>query len=102
MLWGASVGYNIYHRATVQADMSRDVERDLDQSFINASCKGASCAGEAPKASSDATQNWSDIASTYFQFDSMEIGEYALGPPLAVLAVGLAALVAIRRRRRSG
>ncbi len=99
--WGGSVGYDIYHRAKVQADMSRAVEQDLDQSFVAVSCKGPSCSGGTAEAANSPTESWSDIMSTYMQFGSMEIGEYALGPPLGVLAVGLAAVVALRRRRRS-
>jgi hypothetical protein len=102
LIWGGSVGYNLYHRATIQADTSRDVERDLDQSLIPASCTGPACAGKSQDASDDLsnqTQNWSDIASTYFRFGSMEIGAYALGPPLALLAVVLAAILVFRRRR---
>jgi hypothetical protein len=98
LIWGGTVGYDLYHRATVQADMSRDVERDLDQSLIQASCNGPSCSGSTTRVS-DQTENWSDIASTYFRFGSLEIGEYALGPPVALLAVGLAALLVFRRRR---
>jgi hypothetical protein len=96
LFWGAAVAYDLYSRATEQAAMSVSVERDLDRGFVNASCAGPDCMGGTDAA---ATNNWSDIASTYLRFGAFEIGEYAFGPPLAVLGMGLTVLAALRWRR---
>lgn len=93
--WGCAVGYNIYRQAETQADMSRAVERDLEQPLIAASC-GPSCTGDPAHDPAD----WPEIASTYLRFGKKEIGEFAFGPPLAVLAAGLAASLALKSRRR--
>lgn len=94
LTWAGAVCYDLYHRAAVQAEMARDVEHDLDEGFATASCIGASCA--APRRT--ALESWSNIVSTYLKFGSREIGVYALGPPLTVLAVGMAAFMVLRRR----
>lgn len=102
--WGAAVGYDLCQRVSMQADMSRDVEADLDQGFVPASCVGAQCAAAVAKPSQ--TQNWYGIASTYLKFGSDEMAEFALGPPAALLVLGLATMFVVRRRqthlRRSG
>jgi hypothetical protein len=95
VMWGAAVGYDLYQRISMQADMSRDVEADLDQGFVNASCNGPSCGGSAATAR---TQNWSGIAQTYIKFGSNEMAECILGPPAALLIIGIGTLIVLRRR----
>ncbi len=95
LIWSAAVGYNLYQRISMQADMSRDVEADLDQGFVNASCSGAACGGSAATAR---TQNWSGIAQTYIKFGSDEMAECIFGPPAALLIIGAGTLFAFRRR----
>ena len=98
VLWAGGVSYNVCQRISTQADMSRDVEADLDQGFVNASCSGAQCGGsEAVKK----TQNWSGIASTFFKFGSTDMIEYTFGPPIVLLVLGTSATLMIRRRRSS-
>src|SRR5450631_4413792 len=50
VLWISAVGYDLYQRVSMQANMSRDVEKDLDQGFKTASCVGATCERSAPQA----------------------------------------------------
>jgi hypothetical protein len=96
VLWAGGVSYNVYQRISTQADMSRDVEADLDQGFVNASCSGSQCGGgEAVRK----TQNWSGIASTYFRFGSTDMIEYTFGPPLVLLVLGTTTTLMLRRRR---
>jgi hypothetical protein len=96
ILWAGGVSYNVYQRISTQADMSRDVEADLDQGFVNASCSGTQCGGsEAVRK----TQNWSGIASTYFRFGSTDMMEYTFGPPIVLLILGTSATLMFRRRR---
>jgi hypothetical protein len=98
VLWAGGVSYDVYQRIRTQADMSRDVEADLDQGFVNASCGGAQCGGgEAVQK----TQNWSGIASTYFKFGSTDMMEYTFGPPVVLLVLGTSLTLMLRRRRTS-
>jgi hypothetical protein len=97
--WGGAVGYDLFQRVSMQADMSRDVEAELDQGFLSASCIGTQCAAQAARASK--TQSWSGIASTYLRFGSDEMAEFTLGPPVALLLVGLGAMFIVRRRSGS-
>jgi hypothetical protein len=98
VLWAGGVSYNVCQRISTQADMSRDVEADLDQGFVNAACSGAQCSGsEAVKK----TQNWSGIASTFFKFGSTDMIEYTFGPPIVLLVLGTSATLMFRRRRSS-
>jgi hypothetical protein len=97
--WGMAVAYDLYQRVSMQADMSRDVEKDLDQGFTAASCAGAECGKASAKAAQ--TWNWSGIASTYLRFGSDEMAIWTLGPPAALLIVGLGATLVLRRRRRA-
>ena len=99
-LWMAAVGYELYERVSTQADMSRDVENDLDQGFITASCVGAKCNSDGSESSRFVypTQNWMGIASTYLRFGSDEMAETVLGPPAALLVIGLGGVFLIRRR----
>ncbi|HEX4506245.1 MAG TPA: hypothetical protein VH722_10990 [Alphaproteobacteria bacterium] len=96
--WGTAVGYDLYQRVTMQADMSRDVESDLDSGFASASCVGKDCGTVSAKAAQ--TWNWSGIFSTYLKFGSDEMAEWALGPPAALLLLGIGATVMLRRRGR--
>jgi hypothetical protein len=97
--WGAAVGYDLYQRISMQADMSRDVEADLDGGFVNASCAGAQCGTALTKATAR-LQNWRGIASTYLKFGSDEMAAFALGPPAGLLIVGIGAAFFMRRRTR--
>jgi hypothetical protein len=97
VLWGAGVSYNLCQRISTQADMSRDVEADLDQGFENASCTGPQCSADAVKK----TQDWSGIASTYFKFGSTDMIEYTFGPPVVLLILGTSLTLMLRRRRSS-
>jgi len=96
--WGTAVGYDLYQRVAMQADMSRDVESDLDQGFVSASCTGADCG----KVSAKAAQTWNlaGIFSTYLKFGSGEMAAWALGPPAGLLIFGIGAGVMLRRRAR--
>lgn len=96
--WGTAVAYDLYERVSMQADMSRDVENDLDQGFVPASCTGTECGKAAAKAAR--TWNWSGIASTYLKFGSDEMAAFALGPPAGLLIVGIGATLMLRRRAR--
>lgn len=98
LIWAGTVCYDLYHRASVQAEMARDVEHDLDQDqgLVTASCNGPDCGGTKETA----TQRLSDIVSTYLEFGSREFGVYTLGPPFALLVVGAITVFALRRRQR--
>jgi hypothetical protein len=96
--WGAAVGYDLYQRVSMQADMSRDVESDLDQGFVPASCAGKECGTVSAKTAQ--TWNLGGIFSTYLKFGSDEMAEWALGPPAALLILGIGATVMLRRRSR--
>jgi hypothetical protein len=97
--WGGIVGYDLFQRVSMQADMSRDVEAELDQGFQSASCVGTQCGAAAARAAK--MQSWSGIASTYLKFGSDEMAEFTLGPPIALLLVGLGAMFIVRRRSGS-
>jgi MYXO-CTERM domain-containing protein len=99
-LWVMAVGYELFERVSTQADMSRDVENDLNQGFVTASCVGTSCNSEAGNVaiSVSPSQNWMGIASTYLRFGSDEMAETVLGPPAALLVIGLGGAFLIRRR----
>jgi hypothetical protein len=96
--WGTAVGYDLYQRVSMQADMSRDVESDLDSNFASASCVGKDCSVISAKTAQ--TWNWSGIFSTYLKFGSDEMAEWALGPPAILLFLGIGATVMLRRRAR--
>ncbi len=100
LLWAAGVAFDLYHKAATQADMSRDVERELDQSLIPASCIGVQCGGTPQPTDNTAqnVENWSDIASTYLKFGRNKVLEFVFGPPIAMLFLGLAGLVFYRHR----
>jgi hypothetical protein len=96
--WGAAVAYDLYQRVSMQADMSRDVESDLDQGFVSANCAGTECGKGAAKMAR--TWNWTGIASTYIKFGSDEMAAFALGPPAGLLVIGIGAMLVLRRRAR--
>ena len=98
VMWGLGVAYNVCERVSTQADMSRDVENDLDQGFVSASCTGPQCSGLSGNAQQ--AQNWSRIASTYIKFGSDEMAESIFGPPVVLLVIGLGTVFALRRRAR--
>jgi hypothetical protein len=99
MIWGLAVCYDLCQRVSMQADMSRDVEKDLDQGFVTASCGGPQCGGST---NAVRAQNWSRIASTFIKFGGDEMAECVLGPPAAVLVIGLGTVLVLRRRPASG
>ena len=94
LAWAAGVGYHIYHRVSLQTDMSRDVERDLDAG----TCAGKSCM----PANIRAKQSWSNVASTYLRFGSMDMATSVMGPPVGVLLIGFGAIFVRRRCRWNG
>jgi hypothetical protein len=96
VMWGMAVVYDVCQRVSTQANMSRDVENDLDQGFVTASCTGPQCSGSS--ANAQRTQNWSRIASTYIKFGSNEMAESIFGPPAALLVIGLGTVFVLRRR----
>lgn len=96
--WGGAVSYDLYQRVAMQADMSRDVESDLDQGFVSASCVGTECGGIYAKTAE--TWNLSGIFSTYLKFGSDEMAAWAFGPPATLLLLGIGAAVMLRRRAR--
>jgi hypothetical protein len=99
VIWGLAVVYDLCERVSTQADMSRDVENDLDQGFVTASCSGPQCVRSS--ANAQRTQNWSRIASTYIKFGSNEMAECIFGPPAALLVIGLGTVIVLRRRPKS-
>jgi len=93
LVWAGSVAGDVYYRAQSQAEMSQEVERDLDL----IACSGRGCdeaAAPAPQ------EKWGDIAVTYLQFGYATILEWMILPPVAVLLVGFGA--ALMRRRPTG
>ncbi len=89
LAWAAGVGYHIYHKVSVQTDMARDVERDLDAG----NCAGKSCM----PANVQAKQSWLNVASTYIRFGSMDMATSVVGPPVGILLIGFGAIF-VRRR----
>jgi len=93
--WTGCVLVDLYNRASDQADMSREVEHDLDSD----SCGPGPCAAalrETPQ------EKWSNIAETYLQLGYVPILEWTVVPPAMLLAVGLGGAVMMRRRRGGG
>jgi hypothetical protein len=90
-IWAVVVGCDIYHRATVQAAITRDVEHDLDF---------AGCEDDPQCIPLEASplENWMDIAATYLRFGQDEILESALGPPSLLLAIAFGGIFVMRRR----
>ncbi len=89
--WSGYILVDLYNRAADQADMSREVERELDSD----SCNGGPCQAalhETPQ------ENWSNIAETYLQLGYVPILEWTVVPPAILLAVGLGGAVLMRRR----
>jgi len=96
IFWTGYIAYDLYRRAQVQAEMARDVERDLDQGLVAVSCDGPRC----EDSQGGSTEQWADIASTYVRFGSTEMSESILAPPALMLVVGLAVIFVRGRRRR--
>ena len=94
-VWLVAVAYDLYLRVSEQADMSADVEHDLDQGLVAVNCSGAACGG----GSTETLQNRFDIAATYFRFGSDEMIESVFGPPIALLIAGSGVMMVLRRRR---
>ncbi len=94
-VWLIAVAYDLYQRVSEQADMSRDVERDLDQGMVSVNCSGADCSAPADTS----LENRFDIAGTYLRFGSVEMTECVFGPPIALLIVGSGVMIVLRRRR---
>jgi hypothetical protein len=92
-LWVGGVAIELYNRATLQADMSRDIEQELDSN----ACVGPKCA--TPRIT--ASQHWKEIAQTYLQFGYVRILEWAALPPLAMLLIGCGGCVLLRRRHET-
>ena len=103
IFWFTGSGYEIYRRVSIQADMSRDVERDLDQGFVNASCVGSACETLAQDIARPVqrTESLTGILLTYIRFGSDEMAETVLGPPVILLIAGIGAIFTLRRRRES-
>jgi hypothetical protein len=101
-IWALTVAYDVYHRVTVQADMSRDVERDLDD-VSTASCVQPQCTApdSHPENIKKLNMKWSNIASTYIKFGSVDMAASAFGPPLVILVLGFGWIVIARHRRRN-
>ncbi len=93
LAWTAYVATDFYHRACDQADMSAEIDHDLDA----AACAGPNCPGAGPPAPQE---DWTKVASTYLHFGYVSIMEWAMLPPLGLLLifVGSSAI----HRRRSG
>ena len=93
--WTGFVLMDLYNRASDQADMSREVERDLDSdSCADVPCRAA--LRETPQ------ENWSNIAETYVQFGYVPLLEWTVVPPAMLLALGLGGAVMMRRHRGGG
>ena len=94
--WTGFVLMDLYNRATDQADMSREVERELDSDSCGNGPPCEAALRETPQ------ENWSNIAETYVHFGYVPLLEWAVVPPALLLAVGLGGAVVIRRRRGGG
>lgn len=92
LIWTTSIAVDLYHRANAQADMSTEVEHDLDL----IACTGPGCSGSE---GSGPQENWTKIAATYFHFGYVGILEWAMLPPVGLLVLGLGGAVLLRRRR---
>lgn len=94
VIWGTAVIADVYHRARVEASMSNDVERELDQS----ACQETDCSDDF--GTSAWKEGWRDVAKTYLQYGYVDILEWATVPPLGLLIAGLGANFVLRRRRQ--
>jgi hypothetical protein len=92
LAWTGMVVANVYYRASAQADMSHEVELELD----SVSCTGPDCSSPVH---SGPQEQWADIAETYVQFGYVSILEWAILPPAALLMTGVAGALLLRRRR---
>lgn len=91
LAWTSFILMDLYNRAAAQADMSREVEAELD----SASCGDLPC-----KASLRATpqEDWSNIAQTYVHFGYVSLLEWTILPPATLLAIGIGGILLMRRR----
>lgn len=90
--WAGFMLMDLYNRVADQADMSREVEQELDSGL----CSGAPCEAalhETPQ------EDWSNIAETYLQFGYVPLLEWTILPPALLLAAGLGGAIMMRRRR---
>ena len=97
LAWTASVMADFYYRACNQADMSAEIDRDLD----TVACAGPGCMGTGTAAVILAPQeDWTKVASTYLHFGYVDIIEWAALPPMGLLAICIgSSALRIRRRR---
>jgi hypothetical protein len=91
LIWVGLVSADLYYRAKSQAEMSQEVERDLDL----VACTGPGCSGIAKAVP---REKWADIAATYVQFGYGAILEWMVLPPALLLLVGLGGAALMRRR----
>ena len=92
LAWTGFILMDLYNKAAAQADMSREVEDELD----SASCTHSPC----PAALRTTPQEeWSNIAQTYLQLGYVPILEWTVVPPVALLAIGIGGIVMMRRLR---
>ena len=66
--WAGAVVVEVCHQARVQADLTGDIDHDLDP----VACVGPSCTDDS---ASDADRNWPMIVVTYLQWDMAGIAE---------------------------
>jgi len=91
LAWTGFILVDLYNRAAAQADMSRQVELELDS---------ATCTEEPCKTSLRETpqEDWSNIAETYVQFGYVSLLEWTIAPPAILLVVGIGGTIMLRRR----
>jgi hypothetical protein len=92
LAWTVWVGADFYYRACDQADMSAEIDRDLN----TVACTGPDCTGPAMPAPQE---DWTKVATTYLHFGYASIIEWAALPPLGLLAIFVGSSAACRRRR---
>ena len=99
LVWTGTVAADVYYRATAQADMSQEVERDLDL----VSCEGRDCSkpnrSGLPENRSGPQEKWANIAATYVHFGYVSILEWTMLPPALLLVAGIGGTLMLRRRR---
>lgn len=91
LAWIGGVAVNLIHKANVQAEMSRQIERELA-----AACKGPQCAAQAAP-SGQAYISQAAIIATYMHFGYRKIALWTLGPPVGALLLVMAGWALCRR-----
>jgi hypothetical protein len=91
LLWASGVGFELCHRARVEARMSAEIERELGSS----SCAGGNCAAAATEPAPEG--EWIDVTETYLKFGYKKVLQWMFLPPLALLVVSLP-IYLVRRR----